>query len=682
MIIISFSHAVNPTFAIYTYIILKRRIRISIMSIASSSADVTPRQNNIPAEQNNTLSSSLPQLNNTVSGSNTNSQIGVFRTRATLDRRQSLELIKTNIKAEYSKQKLPPFSPNYKKHKKKRLIERKRKSQGQTDEEEVKLAPSSTSSTPRSIISKAKFFSKKLQAIQVRKYLHSNNFTKNQHSVLVDERNRLCKNILDKAEGKHLKGDTEHEKSSEKEHVWKQQGYLYEKHMMEVEATLDWLLKMKEGTATEADKPVFVTDVDDLLTSGDKEVMKAGGKSRLVQEKKPSFHVKDMFWSNSTKQRVQNKLDYYRDLERRRILDKNIKDYETAQLAEIAKKFGEDATILIDKLKRHKQTVFKMTKQYWRDRREANIARAEKLASTAKILREEELRKKQNWKTRTITKRKERARKKKEKEDRENAQRGWLKDLATLYAANIFRRFILNGRDRAIQMEREAHAQTCISRHWRIHHAHKENDKKVNALITLQKVTRGWQSRLLLQHKHKCADVIYQHLKAVGKLRILKKGLKMRHDAARSIQNGWKDRKKTLKKELNEIHDVFEEVAENEGLDVKKVIAEEIRTEVLNEVLRKKRVVFKDTTLAKYSFDYKNYNKKIARLREQSKEDPSAKALIYMVKKPNRPNFKPDIMDSEMRQALSLCMELKKNPKRWRARQARTKRWLEKQYEK
>ena len=213
-------------------------------------------------------------------------------------------------------------------------------------------------------------------------------------------------------------------------------------------------------------------------------------------------------------------------------------------------------------------------------------------------------------------------------------------------------------------------------------HAHKENDKKVNALITLQKVTRGWQSRLLLQHKHKCADVIYQHLKAVGKLRILKKGLKMRHDAARSIQNGWKDRKKTLKKELNEIHDVFEEVAENEGLDVNKVIAEEIRTEILNEVLRKKRVVFKDTTLAKYSFDYKNYNKKIARLREQSKEDPSAKALIYMVKKPNRPNFKPDIMDSEMRQALSLCMELKKNPKRWRARQARTKRWLEKQYEK
>ena len=198
----------------------------------------------------------------------------------------------------------------------------------------------------------------------------------------------------------------------------------------------------------------------------------------------------------------------------------------------------------------------------------------------------------------------------------------------------------------------------------------------------MQKVTRGWQSRLLLQHKHKCADVIYQHLKAVGKLRILKKGLKMRHDAARSIQNGWKDRKKTLKKELNEIHDVFEEVAENEGLDVNKVIAEEIRTEILNEVLRKKRVVFKDTTLAKYSFDYKNYNKKIARLREQSKEDPSAKALIYMVKKPNRPNFKPDIMDSEMRQALSLCMELKKNPKRWRARQARTKRWLEKQYEK
>ena len=156
----------------------------------------------------------------------------------------------------------------------------------------------------------------------------------------------------------------------------------------------------------------------------------------------------------------------------------------------------------------------------------------------------------------------------------------------------------------------------------------------------------------------------------------------MRHDAARLIQNGWKKRKIILKKELNEVEEIFEEIGENQGLNIKKVIAEEIRTEILNEVLRKKRIIFKDTTLAKYSFDYKNYNKKIARLREQSKEDPSAKALIYMVKKPNRPNFKPDIGDSEMRQALSLCMELKKNPKRWRARQERTKRWLKKQYTK
>ena len=128
--------------------------------------------------------------------------------------------------------------------------------------------------------------------------------------------------------------------------------------------------------------------------------------------------------------------------------------------------------------------------------------------------------------------------------------------------------------------------------------------------------------------------------------------------------------------ELDNIGKVLEEVGENEGLDVKKVIAADIRKEILNEVLRKKRVVFKDTTLAKYSFDYKNYNKKIARLREQSKEDPTARALISMVKRPRRPKFELDVADSEMRQALTLCMELKKNPRRWRARQARQKRWL------
>ena len=73
--------------------------------------------------------------------------------------------------------------------------------------------------------------------------------------------------------------------------------------------------------------------------------------------------------------------------------------------------------------------------------------------------------------------------------------------------------------------------------------------------------------------------------------------------------------------ELDNIGKVLEEVGENEGLDVKKVIAADIRKEILNEVLRKKRVVFKDTTLAKkYSFDYKNYNKKIARLKEANRK--------------------------------------------------------------
>ena len=259
---------------------------------------------------------------------------------------------------------------------------------------------------------------------------------------------------------------------------------------------------------------------------------------------------------------------------------------------------------------------------------------------------------------------------------RKRAQRGWLKNLNALFAANRLRIAVIEGRNRARQLELEAHAQTCISRQWRIHRARKENDKQVKALIILQRVTRGWQSRLQLQHQHQSADVIHNHLKAVGRLRVLKKGLRARHDAARLIQGRWHKRRETLMEELDNIGKVLEEVGENEGLDVKKVIAADIRKEILNEVLRKKRVVFKDTTLAKYSFDYKNYNKKIARLREQSKEDPTARALISMVKRPRRPKFELDVADSEMRQALTLCMELKKNPRRWRARQARQKRWL------
>ena len=256
------------------------------------------------------------------------------------------------------------------------------------------------------------------------------------------------------------------------------------------------------------------------------------------------------------------------------------------------------------------------------------------------------------------------------------AQRRWLKNLIALSAANRLRIAVIEGRNRARQLELEAHAQTCISRQWRIHRARKENDKQVKALITLQRVTRGWQSRLQLQHQHQCADVLHNHLKAVGRLRVLKKGLRARHDAARLIQARWHKRKEKLTEELDNIGKVLEEVGENEGLDVKKVIAADIRKEILNEVLRRKRVVFKDTTLAKYSFDYKNYNKKIARLREQSKEDPTARALISMVKRPRRPKFELEVADSEMRQALSLCMELKKNPRRWRARQARQERWL------
>ena len=70
---------------------------------------------------------------------------------------------------------------------------------------------------------------------------------------------------------------------------WKQKGYLYEKHLMEVEATLDWLIKMKNGTVTEADKPTFVSDIQDLLSSDAKQTQEPGGKSRLIQEKSHHF---------------------------------------------------------------------------------------------------------------------------------------------------------------------------------------------------------------------------------------------------------------------------------------------------------------------------------------------------------------------------------------------------------
>ena len=100
------------------------------------------------------------------------------------------------------------------------------------------------SSTPRSI-NLGPLILAKLQAIQVGRYVNSSNFTKNIHSVLVDERNRLCRDILDKADGKFSTDEKSVSKSTEKSHEWKQKGYLYEKHLMEVEATLDWLIKMK-----------------------------------------------------------------------------------------------------------------------------------------------------------------------------------------------------------------------------------------------------------------------------------------------------------------------------------------------------------------------------------------------------------------------------------------------------
>ena len=227
---------------------------------------------------------------------------------------------------------------------------------------------------------------------------------------MVDERNRLCRDILDKADGKFSADEKSVRKSTEKSHEWKQKGYLYEKHLMEVEATLEWLIKMKNGTATEADKPTFVSDIQDLLSSDAKQTQEQGGKSRLIQEKKPSFHIKDQFWSNSSKQRIQNKLNFYRDLERRRILDKNIKDYETAQLAEIAKKYGENLKSSSIKLKLHRDTVFGMTKSNIGETDKPKTKRGGKIGINCQNFEKPNSKKDSSWKTRTINKRKEKKR--------------------------------------------------------------------------------------------------------------------------------------------------------------------------------------------------------------------------------------------------------------------------------
>ena len=60
--------------------------------------------------------------------------------------------------------------------------------------------------------------------------------------------------------------------------------------------------------------------------------------------------------------------------------------------AEIAKKYGENHQALVDKLKLHRDTVFSMTKQYWRETSQKQSEGGE-IASTAKILREAELQK-------------------------------------------------------------------------------------------------------------------------------------------------------------------------------------------------------------------------------------------------------------------------------------------------
>ena len=64
---------------------------------------------------------------------------------------------------------------------------------------------------------------------------------------------------------------------------------------MEVEATLDWLIKMKNGTlpARARQTLAFCPRIfKDLLSSDAKQTQEQGGKSRLIQEKKPSFHIK------------------------------------------------------------------------------------------------------------------------------------------------------------------------------------------------------------------------------------------------------------------------------------------------------------------------------------------------------------------------------------------------------
>jgi hypothetical protein len=544
-------------------------------------------------------------------------------------------------------------------------------------------SPSSVHSTPRSVRTRSKYFSKKLKKLSHFESLAPGKKPGAKGSMigsLTQTRNRICAENLDSLDLKYSGTSGHHTTMSAAAlHQWKIDGERYEKAMYQTTLILNWIRDVRTGKATEDDMPVFREDIEGLF--GDDRPTSRSGKSRLTQEAKPSFHVKDQFWDGKSTMRVKNKLDFYRGPDNRWILEKRIKQFQQEEREAMAAKYGEEATILESKIEKNKLIAFKLTKKYWQARREANRKNREKLTSTARILKQAEDRKRRAKKMKTYNKRRNKKLSEKEMARKKRLQKKWIKYITLGRTGMAIRNLQHFARSERFRILRESRAQQCIARNWRVHHGETTERKQNNAQIQIGRVMRGFLARKRIRWQRAAAVLLQDHFHSVGKLAKLQRCIDMRHRAATTIKHAWLHRLEKLKEELEEMNERLADVADQRGGDATK-IQPEIRDDVLKEILREKRIAWKDTTFAKYAFDFKTYNAKLNRLRTQSKEDPTARALIYMIKRPVKPTFIIEVPDKEIRKALKTCMYLKKNPKRWRARQLKAQEWIASQYEK
>jgi hypothetical protein len=494
------------------------------------------------------------------------------------------------------------------------------------------------------------------------------------HSSLVRQRNAACSKVFEDLDFKYSRGAMHgQEMDAAALHRWKLADAQFETNLSQLRQILQWLKDVRDGKATEEDKPIFAEDLSDLL-SGNRPTS-APGKSRLVGDSKPTVHQRDQFWSNKATERIANKLNFYRNVDNHWQLGKRIKEYQQAELAAIAETYGDEAPQLTSKVQLNKKAAFKLTKKYWKKRRMNFKEQRRRMTSTAKVIRAEQIKRKLAAKQKTVMKRKRLKKARRLAARRRKRQKKWISITSVVNSSLVLRNLHRHIKKVKFQREQEENAQIVISRAWRLHSNTGQERRVFHAAVFIQKIARGYRARFTLHKKNVAADFLSNYFHKFGKLAKLRRCIAMRHRAATCIKRAWKDRTVVLKKQLRAGEERLEEIAEQTGATADQ-IAPEIREEILNEVLRKKRVIWKDTIMAKYSFDYRTYNQKLQRLKAQASEDPTAKVLIRMIRAPRRPTFDVSVPDKEMRDAYSTCLQFQHNPRRWRAKKDEIKQWL------